>query len=1402
MNKKYMSVVSFLLIVLTVLFSANSVSSEAVGGSGIYDWKCEITLDLDNTYDILAGDINNDGLNDIVVGNGLNGGTGSLLNKVYLQNSFNGITSCIDWNTCPINPVGFTNTYDTRSISLEDMNADGWLDVIVGNANGPTQIYVNGGVGTDGCIVWYGSNISTDSPDTRQVLTYADMNRDGLLDVVAAVYGAPNRIYINGGYNAGTHSFTWTSYPVTTDAFNTLSIAIADINEDGWPDIVSGENLQDNYIYYNTGSTLGSWSNTWSKCLYVQYPTDNKGVYWPFSTIKVLIKDMGTSPTNSTLDGNLDIILAEEPPSGAPGDAKQHRFSIYYNNNLNCSWTLDKPLNSLYHAPSDLIIDDIDGDGDDRDLLVGHDSHKNAYFLYPGYFKVDLDPAQYRTVSMFLADLDDDGCLELIIGNLINTGGGAVEDGQNVYYSLSSTICNGRPKAYPDAYTVCSGSCLNAYVLLNDMDPENDPLTITDANVTDPTKGYTVNYGTYIRYCANSGQSGTDTFTYRVSDGSKSDTAIVTITISPSPIAVPDSATTCGTTPVSINVLTNDLNKTGATATLLGTPVNGGVTEPTEGNFVFTPTTNGVSGYFDYNLSNGICWSQARVTITSNIKPDAVADSASTCGLTCVNVSVLDNDKNASGVTLSLIGTPVNGTPTIISGNRIKFCPSIPSGTGSFDYNITNGTCYDVATVTVTIYPQPDAQNESASTCSTDCVNVSVLDNDTYDSGDYTLSVVSNSNGTATVKGTNVEFCPSITSGTGSFVYNVSNGDCWDTATVTINFNNPPVAVDDSAETCGTSAVVVGVLGNDANYGSAIPEIISGSNVNGSVTYLGGGNFQFIPTVNVGTGQFDYNLSNGGCSDTARVYVTIKIKPDAVPESNIDVCNTNCANISVLDNDKNYSNPTITIYANASHGTTEVLADNTIKYCPTSGYVGADSFDYNLSSGGCYDIATVTVNVISCGLVAVDDEYETALNTCKDLNVTLNDYDPEYPSDPTKFWIIDANVTDPLYGNASWIDGYTIRYCPDANWCGTDTFKYRILDVNGSTADANVTITVPCPPIDAVDDYNKTKDRFTCVDFNITDNDDGYGYHVQIVPGSITTPSFGNVTVLDPNGTIRFCPQGTCGTVTFDYNATNGFSMDRATVTVDVPCPQATCPIAVDDYNKTEMNTCVILSIMSNDYDPNGDPIKVVYPSITDPKNGVIEFIDYENGIIKYCPDESFCGTDIFEYTIVDIPRSPQDKPCEKTATVRIDVMCPKEKVPAILLYPLVDIERLTISKEPVVLDENIDSLLNTGVNVVLDGKVISVFEIVPGTQSLIAQVENRGFVTQAGVMIRFEGLPNGVTYKLEPPSQKIKAHNIGTYAVTITAPADVPEGIYHVKAIAYTRSGTLDEVELRVVIS
>jgi hypothetical protein len=514
------------------------------------------------------------------------------------------------------------------------------------------------------------------------------------------------------------------------------------------------------------------------------------------------------------------------------------------------------------------------------------------------------------------------------------------------------------------------------------------------------------------------------------------------------------------------------------------------------------------------------------------------------------------------------------------------------------------------------------------------------------------------------------------------------------------------------------------------------------------------------------------------------------------------VCSDSCVNVSVLDNDTAATLPvTLTVVSGPTSPATATVSGNKINFCANNIAPGDYTFTYTVAKGDCTsNTGTVTVTVTNCGLVATDDSYSTTINTCKDIQVTINDYDPEYPGDQSKLWIIDANVTDPLYGNASLLDSHTIRYCPDANWCGIDIFKYRIQDVNGSTADANVTITVPCPPVDAIDDYNTT-DRFTCVDFNITDNDDGSGFKVQIVPGSITSPTFGNVSILDHNGTIRFCPQGYCGTATFDYNATNGFSYDRATVTVEVPCPTPVCPVAVSDFNSTTMNTCVILNLLSNDYDPNGDPIHVI--EIIDPPHGVIEFIDFDNGIIRYCPDANYCGSDFFEYTIIDSPRS-QDDPCESTTSVRIDVICeePKEKVPAALLYPLIDIERLTLTQGPVPLDGSIGAILDTGTNIIIDGKVIAVLQVTPGSRSLIAQVDNLGFVTQNDVRLRFEDLPQGVSVTFSPESQKIKAHNVGTYVVTLSVSENVPKGSYFVNVKAFTRSGTLDSEIFNLVIN
>jgi len=107
-----------------------------------------------------------------------------------------------------------------------------------------------------------------------------------------------------------------------------------------------------------------------------------------------------------------------------------------------------------------------------------------------------------------------------------------------------------------------------------------------------------------------------------------------------------------------------------------------------------------------------------------------------------------------------------------------------------------------------------------------------------------------------------------------------------------------------------------------------------------------------------------------------------------------------------------------------------------------------------------------------------------------------------------------------------------------------------------------------------------------------------------------------------------------------------------------------------------------------------------------------------------------------------------------------------------------------------------------SSIDIIFDERFIEELEIVPGTQILIFKVENNGYTALHSVMLKFEGLPKGVTYKIEPASQIINRDTNETYEVIITAAPVVDEGEYNVTVIAYTRSGTLDEVELRVVIS
>ena len=277
---------------------------------------------------------------------------------------------------------------------------------------------------------------------------------------------------------------------------------------------------------------------------------------------------------------------------------------------------------------------------------------------------------------------------------------------------------------------------------------------------------------------------------------------------------------------------------------------------------------------------------------------------------------------------------------------------------------------------------------------------------------------------------------------------------------------------------------------------------------------------------------------------------------------------------------------------------------------------------------------------------------------------------------------------------------------------------------------------------------------------------------------------------------VEYTPGSTCccGDNTFYVKMTYWLSSQwtktiKITVNVDCPPPNP-CeipPVAVDDSYKTNENICANFSVLDNDEDKH--PKQII---VTKPKYGSAE---ESGGRIYYCPLGNYCGEDTFTYYYIT-----ENDCISNTATVTVTILC-KTPLPQTILYPGIGLERLAIPGGPIPIDGSIGAVLDTGTNIISDGKAVSSLELTPGTQTLLVQVENRGSLTQTDVGVRFEGLPEGVTYTLNPELQKITAHNLGTYVLTLTASPNVQPGTYTVKATAYSAMGSLDEIILNVII-
>jgi hypothetical protein len=95
-----------------------------------------------------------------------------------------------------------------------------------------------------------------------------------------------------------------------------------------------------------------------------------------------------------------------------------------------------------------------------------------------------------------------------------------------------TVVPNDPPLAVDDAYTMTQDTTAMFDVLANDSDPDGDPLTITAVGA--PANGTASTDGSMVHYTPTAGYSGTDVFTYTITDGENNfDTANVAVVIEP-----------------------------------------------------------------------------------------------------------------------------------------------------------------------------------------------------------------------------------------------------------------------------------------------------------------------------------------------------------------------------------------------------------------------------------------------------------------------------------------------------------------------------------------------------------------------------------------------------------------------------------------------------------------------------------------------------------------------------------------------------------------------------------------------------------------------------------------------------------------------------------------------------